>query len=279
MTLVAPMLQVVHVVQNRGFPLGVGISGIGYLYAVWASIPNATSASDHVDILLVWAVVYAICWAVGLLLPAWVTSRVSFLEGEIERQRFQIAAELHDTVAHDLSLIVMTAERARVDPQLGGPEALGQVAERARRASMQLRALMTLLEVEAAPPLLAFHNVLAHSKDALARAGFESSVMVQGDLGRITSSTGDLLSRLLREAVNNVVRHGSPSGGCVVLINVEETVVELGVTNVCHRPTGEVRPGVGLTGMRDRVEAAGGTMTVSSQSPDWRLALSVPMLG
>lgn len=214
-----------------------------------------------------------------------------------ERERRILARDLHDIVAHNLTIIAMQANAAQY---LGTPEAAQQVVrvvgESARDALTDLRRMLSILQedgvVEPAPTPgtpetddAATVAQLGPGAERLAEelrlAGVDAAVRVE--LGEVGLNLGvrAALYRVMQESVTNVAKHAGPGQACEISIEARGGEVVLEVVNTLPEDGPRSVVGnssrVGLTSMRDRIEAFGGRLEVGPCGGDrWRVRAAVP---
>ncbi|MGP3534162.1 sensor histidine kinase [Microbacterium sp. RD1] len=195
-------------------------------------------------------------------------------------ERARIARELHDVVAHSMSLIHMQALsapfRVRDAPSDVIEQEFGDIARSARTALSEMRQLLGALRSDAddsadlmPQPQLAD---LADLTTATSRAG--TSVRVDTDPDAfLTSSLVQLTAyRVVQEALSNVIRH-APGASTAVRVSARDDAIFLSVRNAApasaaSRPQPVVdRGGQGLRGMRERVTLLGGRLSAAA-TPD-----------
>lgn len=178
-------------------------------------------------------------------------------------ERLRLARDVHDTVAHSISLINVQAGTALYLIE-AEPERAAQALATIKRASKEtLRDLRATLDVlrsvdEEAP------RTPAPGLDRLERlvedtrgAGIGVTLEVRGERRRLPSATEAAAFRIIQEALTNVVRH-SGARQAAVEVEYRPDELELRVHDDGHGPGPGQRPGNGLTGMRERAEALGG---------------------
>jgi two-component system sensor histidine kinase DesK len=172
-------------------------------------------------------------------------------------ERLRLARDLHDLLGHSLSLITLKSELAgRMLPGHPDKAALevADIEKVSRQALVDVREAVTGYR----RPRLAAE--LAGARAALTAAGIAADVPSEGP--GLAEAQESALAWTLREAVTNVVRH-SRARRCLVAVTRRETlagpVVELTVEDDGTGPAG-APPGNGLTGLAERVTAAGGTL-------------------
>lgn len=201
----------------------------------------------------------------------------------VAQERLRIARELHDVVAHHVSVINVQAGVAghliRTDPDKTA-EALAHVREASQVVLREVPELLGLLrsddELERAPvPRLADADDLI---EAARRSGLEVTWRKKGS-PRLLGPGADLaVYRVLQEALTNAARHGS--GQATVALAYEPTNVTLEVRNERRRESaGADTAGErhGLDGMRERAATVGGDLTVGPErGRDWVVRLQLP---
>ena len=211
-------------------------------------------------------------WLIGVLVRARtqhtaLTQRNAALEREAEQaraaERTRIARELHDIVAHHLSVIVLQAAGARASGKPTGP-ALEKIENSGRQALNETRRLLGVLRATDPDPGLAPQPGIGEL-DALAAnvraAGLPVSLVIAGDHSALPATVDVSVYRIVQEALTNVVRHAG-AGRADVAIGCADNAVTIEVTDdgaedpLDATPTG----GHGLTGMRERVAIFGGEL-------------------
>jgi len=183
--------------------------------------------------------------------------RLELAQDEVERlakiaERERIARDLHDLLGHTLSLIVLKSEVASkfadIDPVRAASE-IRDVERISRDALSQVRSAVRGYRS------IGFDAELEHAREALRAAGItlDSSV---GSI-RLPASQEGVLVLALREAVTNIVRHSS-ARSCNIRLAGDESGVELHISD--DGAGSNAGEGFGLSGMRERVEALGGTL-------------------
>ncbi|WP_230771984.1 sensor histidine kinase [Sphingomonas sp. Leaf4] len=189
------------------------------------------------------------------------------LAGTAERER--MARDLHDVIGRTLTLIALRADLAAklVTPDVAAAQAeMRAVADIARTGLSDVRAA---LSGTAGGSL---GHELDLSRDALKAAGIVATVT--GDPHAIPPNAGAVLAMTVREAVTNVIRHAG-AGACRIDLTTDDTIA--GIRIVDDGRGGAFREGHGLTGMRQRLAAAGGTLEVAWVGPGTCVAARVPV--
>lgn len=183
-------------------------------------------------------------------------------------ERERIARDLHDLLGHTLSVITLKSELASklvtVDPARAERE-MREVTRVSRQALKEVR------EAVRGYRSRGLTGELSVAKEMLAAADVDFDYGAERVV--LTPAQEGALALALREAVTNVVRHASASR-CTVRLLVEAGCVRLEVEDD-GRGKG-ASDGVGLTGMRERAEALGGTLRVESAGRGTQLVLMLP---
>ena len=188
-------------------------------------------------------------------------------ERAVAQERVRIAQELHDVVAHNVSLIVVQAQALRATvPDERVAEATAGIAELGREAIAEMHRTLKLLrggEDQAAerapqPGLGDLDDLLERSR----AAGLRVDVAVEGDPRPLAQSVDLSAFRILQEALTNVVKHAGHAH-TTVLLGYRADALELTVTDTGDgAPAQSAAPGGhGLVGMRERAALFGGTLS------------------
>jgi len=196
----------------------------------------------------------------------------------VVEERHRLARDLHDSVKQQLFVVAMLVGTART--QAGAaPEAERTLAEAERLASAAQQELTALIRA-LRPVALAGKGLGAALRELLdgwaPRAGVAVTTEIADDLPLGLAAEQELF-RVAQEALANVARH---SGAASVTVRAEApgASVVLSVADDGHGfdPTAQVGRGLGLGGMRERVEALGGALLVYSTSAGTRIEARVP---
>jgi len=195
-------------------------------------------------------------------------------------ERARIAREIHDVVAHNVSVMVVQADGAAFaldgSPQRAR-EALAAISATGRRALAEMRSLLGVLREPAADdgvpggadPALAPQPGVEDLADLLGQArtaGLPVSLRVSGDPRPVPAGEALAVYRVVQESLTNVRKHAGPGATAVVSLDYGEDDLLIRVTDdgagasavpgLGHPAAGS---GHGLAGMRERVELYGGT--------------------
>jgi signal transduction histidine kinase len=192
---------------------------------------------------------------------------------QANEERLRIARELHDTVAHHMSVINMQASVALhvLDRQPEQAEAaLTAIRDSSRSGLSELRSLVAVLrdEQQSAPrtPAATLAN-LDELLDRTRTAGLVVDQIVSGTERPLPTAVELAAFRIVQEAVTNVVRH-SGAGRARVLLHYGDEELRVQVEDDGRGVhVRDENPGSGLLGMRERAESLGGSLRLE-QSPD-----------
>jgi signal transduction histidine kinase len=187
----------------------------------------------------------------------------------VDEERLRIARELHDVVAHSLSIIaVQSGAAAHVidsDPAQAR-RSLDAIRVTSKEALDELRAMLGVLRAEGdadaplapVPGLARIEDLVQPVRDA----GYDVDVVTEGSLADVPTLVDSSAYRVVQEALTNVVRHAGP---CAVNVAVVRDAGSLAVSveddgrGLPAPSSAETTAGHGLAGMRERVQALGGT--------------------
>lgn len=208
-----------------------------------------------------------------------VAERDSRVEASAAAERARIARELHDIVAHSLSVVIVQADggaaAARANPEVG-PQVLETIAETSRDALAQMRRMVSVLRAgPGAGDLAADFAPAAGPEDVPALVdqvrdtGLPVTLDVIGGARTLSPDAGLAIYRVVQESLTNVLKHAGPAASVQVVIHYgpREAIVTvtddgrgaaLGFTGGDDEPT--ATPGHGLQGMRERIGLLGGSV-------------------
>jgi signal transduction histidine kinase len=207
-------------------------------------------------------------------------ARERLAEQAVYMERRRIAAELHDLVGHSLGVLLLhvTGARRRVrdDPD-AAEEALRQAEGIGRAGLTEIRRSVAALRHEtgtslAPTPAAADVPVLV---ERTAAAGAAVSLTVTGELDAVEAIIGLAVYRVVQESLANATRHaaGAP---VQVAVAIRPDAVEVTVSNTGTGSESSSAAGVGLVGMRERVEALGGSLEAGPTPAGWRVRAHIP---
>ncbi len=191
-------------------------------------------------------------------------------EASVRYERARIARELHDIVAHNLSMIVVQANAgvylAGTDPD-GANEAFGAISQTADQARSEIDRLATVLDAIALTTSAGL-EVIDELVERARTAGLHITYQVSGDVAHLPTGTAEAIHRVIQEAITNALKH-APGAAITIHLQGRGDFIEVVVRNPAT-PTA-ARPAVssaaelsviggrrGLAGMRERVHQQGG---------------------
>jgi signal transduction histidine kinase len=200
----------------------------------------------------------------------------------VAEERARIAREMHDVVAHSLSVMVVQAEAAEamleVDPQRA-QRPLSAVQDTGREALTDLRRMLGALRApDEGAPSLAPQPGLA-GLDALAEhvreAGLPVDLRIEGEPRPLPAGIDLSAFRIVQEGLTNVLKHAGPARA-EVLVRYDPDAINLEVTDDGRGSGGDrENGGHGLVGMRERVAVYGGELRAGPRpAPERGFALS-----
>ncbi len=192
-----------------------------------------------------------------------------------DEERRHIARELHDSVGQYLSALIMALGEAQ--REIPGNRDLEEAAQIAQTCLAETRTMSHLLH----PPLLEEAGLASAVRwfvdGFAARSGIRTEVEIAKPLRRLEPERELALFRVLQESLTNVHRHsGSKTVSIRIGADSEQVWLEVedqgkGASN------GFLHAGVGITGMRERVENLGGELGVSSNGNGTRVRAAIPL--
>ncbi|MEX5297884.1 histidine kinase [Kocuria sp. CPCC 205292] len=228
--------------------------------------------------------------------------RVRDLEALNERlredERQALARDLHDVVAHELTLITMQTMSRRRSGNVGElHQVLETVEDAARSALHELRVMLRLLRNEnegehprdvtgAGLSIGSLEHVVTSLAASLRDLRFEPDVVLTGDLEAMPTTVRGTAARILQESVTNIIKYAPRGSGCRIEVAADEHELRLRVLNPMprsHQRTGnhssELSSGLGLRGIAERVSLLGGRAESGQQDGQWVLDVCLPVDG
>lgn len=202
----------------------------------------------------------------------------------VSEERLRIARDLHDTVAHQISVINLQAGAASgyvAEQPERAQAALAAIREAARGALGEIGDLLRYLRDDGsadAEPERQGIDGLDALLDRVGRAGLKVATNVQGDLDRVTGTTGSVAYRVIQEGLTNAHKHGD-GDAARLQVAVGATRVRIEIENSVRSPSDApgTGSGLGLVGLRERVAAAKGTVSTSRKDGRHRLVVELPL--
>ena len=216
------------------------------------------------------------------------------------RERATIARELHDVVAHHVSLIAVQSDAAATllpGQPVQAEKHVEVIGQTAREALGELRRLLGVLRTPASavrePPdtgPVPSVSQLGKVLDQVREAGISVDLRMEGSPARLAPGVDLAAYRIVQEALTNTVRHSGADKAAVTL-RYEPGYVTVSVTDTGHGPAAAAGPrgtdstltprsgGFGLAGMAERVASCGGSLTVGpGQAGGFTVTARLPAL-
>ncbi|MEU1393860.1 MULTISPECIES: sensor histidine kinase [unclassified Nonomuraea] len=278
---VSSLVLVYSVASNRGLAVALGgllVSLLTYAVGALAGPVTPPGASGHVVAVLVLLAV----WGAGRSLRL----RRAYLEelrdraARLERahaadtraaraeERSRIARELHDVVAHHVSVMTVQAAAARrvlaADPDLAR-EALSAIENTGRLAMSEMRNIVGVLRTDARAELGPQPGVgdLPGLVEQMREAGLPTRLHVEGEPRPLPAGVDLAAYRLVQEGLTNSLRHAGAGAEAVVTVSHAPSGLDVRVEDDGRgtAPAAD-RPGHGLVGIRERVALYGGILNI-----------------
>ncbi len=251
------------------------------------------------------AAIFGFSWALGEFAGARrayhaeMEARLRLLETDRDQQatiavaaeRTRIARELHDVVAHAVSVIVVQADGAgyaiRTDPDLA-ETAVRTISATGREALMELRRLLDVLRTDELGALSPQPGIDAMPElvDRFRAIGLSAELTVRGEVADLPAAVHLSSYRIVQEALTNALKHAGFGATATVRVERVGGLVEVeiaddggGLSVVGQpRPLAVVSGGNGLIGMRERATVLGGTLTAGrAHGGGWRVRATFPV--
>jgi signal transduction histidine kinase len=256
---------------------------------------------DWVVTLIVVNLAMAFSWALGEFngarraYNAEVEQRLRLLETERDQQariavadeRARIARELHDVVAHAVSVMVVQADGAAYavhsQPELA-ERAVKTISSTGREALTELRRLLGVLRSEDTAgertPQPGTQS-LSELAGRVRAVGLPVQLDIVGNVDDLPTGVGLGIYRIVQEALTNSLKHAGPGSSAVVRVERTGDRVELSIVDNGHRAASTlvgVSGGNGLIGMRERALVFGGTLEAGPRpTGGWQVRASLPI--
>lgn len=277
------------------------LRSLGLITPLWMVVGGTLNwDADFLELTFI-AVFFVVVWALGVLIAdrraqtlALETrtrdleeARQELADRAVADERARIARELHDVVAHAMSVITVQAgvgahlgER-RSDPAV---EALAVIERTGREALEEMRRMLTVLrdsDSEGFPqhpqPTL---DDLPALLEQVRQADLEAALTTRGVRRELSPGLELAVYRIVQEALTNVVKHAPGSRALVTITyDPESIVVEVvnGLKAGARQRVGE--RGLGLRGMAERAALYGGELETATEAGEFRVAARFPLEG
>jgi signal transduction histidine kinase len=193
-------------------------------------------------------------------------------------ERSRIARDLHDVIAHSLTVSLLHVSSARLaveqDPE-DAARALAEAERLTRQSLADVRATVGLLrspdDSGIVPPTPGIDD-LPRLVGELRAAQADVTLVVDGDLDELPATTGAAVYRIVQESLTNAARH-APGSNVLVRIAAHDGHVDVSVQSSGSPGAGS---GMGLANMHERAEAVGGTLAAGPEGDGWLVHASLP---
>ena len=246
--------------SGRQVALGTALFFVAYLFGI---IRDYTTPGDAI-----FGSMFAAFPAIlGFSVRSWRTSRLREVDQVRLLEREQLARELHDTVAHHVSAMVIRAQAGRIVAETrpeAAIEALAVIEAEGSRTLAEMRVMVSALrdrgEVDLAP-----QRGVADLERLARTLGDDPPVEVQlsGDLDDLGPTVGSAVYRIAQESLTNAVRHARHATRIVLRVEGDERTVRFTVTDDGDLvPAVRMPGGYGVVGMTERATLLGGTIEI-----------------
>ncbi|MFC6695555.1 sensor histidine kinase [Nocardioides daphniae] len=281
-------------------PFSLVVTLCACVVAAWAWTSWTASADNRLDNMVAPALscagVAVSSWALGvaggqrdrfvrsLVESAEQTRRMAERDVALAAQdeRARIAREMHDVVAHGLSVMVVQADGARYaaaqDPGVAVPT-LEAIADTGRASLAEMRRLLGLLRTEESgvrpQPRL---DDVAHLVEEAKAAGMQVEATLPEEWPSVPDGVGLAAYRVVQEALTNVRKHAGPQAAATLRVTVDDAVRIQVTDDGRGAASGPGSGGHGLVGMRERVAVHDGAMSAGpAVGGGWTVSARIPL--
>ncbi len=195
-------------------------------------------------------------------------------------ERNRIARDLHDVIAHTLTVSLLHVSSARLAVEYDPADASRSLAEAerlGRQSLTEVRSIMGVLRSGGQDPSAAPApgiDDIGELTDRFRSAGADVALTLSGNTERLPATIGTTVYRIVQEALTNAAKH-APGGRVTVQILAAADRVEALVDSAGPPGRGS---GLGLQTMRERAEAVGGSCTAGAADGGWQVHATLPVL-
>jgi signal transduction histidine kinase len=272
------------------------VVGLLLVLGTAAIVTRNDPQQDWVDSIFI-AVILALAWLGGVALNERLSralaaeTRAARLEREREEQarravaeeRTRIARELHDVIAHSVSVMTVQASGVRrllLPEQEREREALETIERTGREALAEMRRMLGVLRQPTQEPAALAPQPGLDNLDNLVRqvreAGLPVELHVSGERPQLPPGIDLSAYRVVQEALTNALRHAGPARARVD-VRFSDDAVELEIANDGRSDVNGNGDGQGLVGMRERVALCGGTVESGPCSAGYAVRARIPL--
>lgn len=194
------------------------------------------------------------------------------------RERNRISGEIHDTVGHKMTALLVQLQVAKelMESRPDMSKEKIELCEGLARETLQEIRLSVRTLKDHDQPKSFVTTIRKLLEDYQVMTGLVASFTVKGDVTTIPISIQLDLTRVIQESITNAVRHGEAKE-CRVMLEVTESRVEISIQDN-GQGTADIHPGFGLKHMRDRIHEHGGTTVFESMKEGFRVKATVPLI-
>lgn len=252
--------------------------------AVLTGLVALRAGPRHIPMgVILWMLAFGVAWIVAATFRLLAEKAQLVRDKALTEQRLVVARDLHDTVAHTATEIVMRAERALLRDEADRAD-LRFIATAGRRAVDDIRAtLVALNDVDrGAPgidPLPTLSAVIRRAGQRLTDAGLVANIEDATDGVTVPVEVLTTVDAILREAVNNIIKHGDHTRPCGIMAENACGVLEITLVNARDAVSPDDCPDVpfGVLGMQSRADDVNGSLNSMASDDRWLTRLTVPL--
>jgi signal transduction histidine kinase len=300
-----PMLAGLYVVGS--WSRALWLRAVGLVAPVWMVVAVVTGFWPDAGLLEVGyiAVMFALAWAIGVVIAArrsyaeqleakavaLEAARRELAERAVADERARIARELHDVIAHAMSVITVRAGvgahllgagadgRVAGSPPAEAAKALAVIERTGREALSEMRRMLAVLrdpdpQARRPDPQPGLAD-LPRLVEQVGAAGVAVMVTTEGTARQRPAGLDLAAYRVIQEALTNVAKH-APGARALVTVRHRADSLEIEVRNP-GRSLGPVTPGQGLRGMAERVALYDGRFDAGPDRDGFRVSAQFPL--
>ncbi|MFJ9150939.1 sensor histidine kinase [Streptomyces sp. NPDC102270] len=255
-----PMAWALYLVATR---YRIRTAAIVLVLSLSGAVATALPDFTHRGGIVPFGLVFVTAWTTGYAVRQRRGYARELLAQTIAQERLRIARELHDVVAHGMSVITVQASYGHLvidDRPDRARAALDVIETTGRETTTEIRRLLGVLRTEDTAPALAPAPGLADLDRLLAstaEAGVQVELVITGSRRALPAGIDTSAYRIVQEALTNAVKHADTSrAGVRIGYGPDELLIE--ITDQGQGHPSHMGPGHGLIGMRERAAMCGG---------------------